>query len=124
MTYQPLSVKYIIASAGYSYRWSKPSAILTGRFVAWMPPRRTAIGLQGIGNNCSGRATRMRILAPSCKSRSGFFSRLGTALTRLPLQHRSWLDGHAETLSDALLWPLWDRIADATLIESAEADDA
>jgi hypothetical protein len=36
----------------------------------------------------------------------------------------SWLDGHVETLSDALLWPLWDRIADATLIESEEADDA
>jgi hypothetical protein len=36
----------------------------------------------------------------------------------------SWLDGHAKTLPDALLWPLWDRIADATLIESAEADDA
>jgi hypothetical protein len=36
----------------------------------------------------------------------------------------SWLDGHAKTLSDALLWPLWDRIADATLTESAEADDA
>lgn len=33
----------------------------------------------------------------------------------------SWLDGHAKTLPDALLWPLWDRIADATLIEPAEA---
>ncbi|WGJ13767.1 hypothetical protein QEV83_13890 [Methylocapsa sp. D3K7] len=36
----------------------------------------------------------------------------------------SWLDGHTETLSDSLLWPLWDRIADATLIESAETDNA
>ena len=36
----------------------------------------------------------------------------------------SWLDGHAKTLSDALLWPLWDRIADATLIETPEVDDA
>jgi hypothetical protein len=36
----------------------------------------------------------------------------------------SWLDGHAKTLPDALLWPLWDRIADATLVEPAEADDA
>ena len=36
----------------------------------------------------------------------------------------SWLDRHAKTLSDALLWPLWDRIADATLVEAtAEADD-
>jgi hypothetical protein len=36
----------------------------------------------------------------------------------------SWLDGHAKTLSDALLWPLWDRIADATLVETiAEAED-
>ncbi|WP_028168704.1 hypothetical protein [Bradyrhizobium elkanii] len=36
----------------------------------------------------------------------------------------SWLKGHAKTLSDALLWPLWDRIADATLIETPEAEDA
>jgi len=36
----------------------------------------------------------------------------------------SWLEGHAKTLSDALLWPLWDRIADATLIETPEAKDA
>jgi hypothetical protein len=36
----------------------------------------------------------------------------------------SWLDGHAKTLSDALLWPLWDRIADATLIETPEVEDA
>jgi hypothetical protein len=36
----------------------------------------------------------------------------------------SWLDGHAKTLPDALLWPLWDRIADETLIESAAVDDA
>ena len=34
----------------------------------------------------------------------------------------SWLDGHAKSLSDATLWPLWDRIADATLIESPEAN--
>ena len=36
----------------------------------------------------------------------------------------SWLEGHAKTLSDALLWPLWDRIADATLIETPGAEDA
>jgi hypothetical protein len=33
----------------------------------------------------------------------------------------SWLDGHAKMLSGALVWPLWDRIADAALIETAEA---
>ena len=36
----------------------------------------------------------------------------------------SWLDDHAKTLSDALLWPLWDRIADSTLIETPEVEDA
>ncbi|MCK1698772.1 hypothetical protein [Bradyrhizobium sp. 144] len=36
----------------------------------------------------------------------------------------SWLEGHAKTLSDALLWPLWDRIADATLIATRRAEDA
>lgn len=36
----------------------------------------------------------------------------------------SWLEGHAKTLSDALLWPLWDRIADATLTETPGAEDA
>lgn len=36
----------------------------------------------------------------------------------------SWLHGHTKTLSDALLWPLWDRIADATLVETtAGAED-
>lgn len=35
-----------------------------------------------------------------------------------------WLHGHAKKLPDAVLWPLWDRIADATLIESAGVDDA
>src|SRR5450631_579149 len=35
----------------------------------------------------------------------------------------SWLEDHANALSDALLWPLWDRIADATLIETAEVED-
>jgi hypothetical protein len=43
---------------------------------------------------------------------------------KIAIAASSWLDGHAKTLPDALLWPLWDRIADATLIESAEADDA
>jgi len=33
----------------------------------------------------------------------------------------SWLDEHAKLLEDVLLWPLWDRIADAALIETAEA---
>lgn len=36
----------------------------------------------------------------------------------------SWLHGHAKTLPEALLWRLWDRIADATLIESMKFDDA
>jgi len=35
----------------------------------------------------------------------------------------SWLDGRAKTLPDALFWPLWDLIADASLIETAEAED-
>jgi hypothetical protein len=34
-----------------------------------------------------------------------------------------WLGEHAKTLTDELLWPLWDRIADATLTQSAEAVD-
>jgi hypothetical protein len=36
----------------------------------------------------------------------------------------AWLDEHTKSLEDTLLWPLWDRIADAALIETAEADDA
>lgn len=36
----------------------------------------------------------------------------------------SWLEGHAKTLSEGLLWQLWDHIADATLIETPEDDDA
>lgn len=37
----------------------------------------------------------------------------------------SWLEGHAKTLPDNLLWPLWDRIADVALSGAApEADDA
>jgi hypothetical protein len=35
-----------------------------------------------------------------------------------------WLDGHSKTLPDPLLWPLWDRIADATLIGSTASDNA
>jgi len=35
-----------------------------------------------------------------------------------------WLHGHAKKLPDAVFWPLWDRIADTTLIEAAEVDDA
>jgi hypothetical protein len=34
-----------------------------------------------------------------------------------------WLGGHAKRLPDALLWPMWDRIAGATLIGSTQADD-
>lgn len=33
----------------------------------------------------------------------------------------SWLDEHAKSLEDVLLWPLWDRIADVSLIEIGEA---
>jgi hypothetical protein len=36
----------------------------------------------------------------------------------------SWLNDHAKTLPNELLWPLWDRIADASLIETAETEDA
>jgi hypothetical protein len=31
----------------------------------------------------------------------------------------SWLEEHSKTLDDELLWPLWDRIADAALIVEA-----
>lgn len=34
----------------------------------------------------------------------------------------SWLDEHAKSLDDTLLWPLWDRIADVSLVETAGAD--
>jgi hypothetical protein len=34
-----------------------------------------------------------------------------------------WLHGHAKKLPDAVLWPLWDRIAGATLIESADVNN-
>ena len=43
---------------------------------------------------------------------------------RIAIAGSSWLHGHAKKLPDALLWPLWDRIADATLIESVEVTDA
>jgi hypothetical protein len=33
----------------------------------------------------------------------------------------SWLDEQTKTLDDALLWPLWDRIADVSLRETVEA---
>jgi hypothetical protein len=37
----------------------------------------------------------------------------------------SWLDGHAKNMPDDLFWPLWDRIADTTLIdEPVEVSDA
>jgi hypothetical protein len=36
----------------------------------------------------------------------------------------SWLNEHAKTLPDELLWPLWDRIADASLMEIEGTDDA
>lgn len=36
----------------------------------------------------------------------------------------AWFDGHATTLPDALLWQLWDRIADETLIEAGDVGDA
>jgi hypothetical protein len=34
----------------------------------------------------------------------------------------SWLDEHATALEETLLWPLWDRIADASLVETADPD--
>jgi hypothetical protein len=36
---------------------------------------------------------------------------------RIAVAAASWLDGHAKTLPDALLWPVWDRVADKTLAE-------
>jgi hypothetical protein len=36
----------------------------------------------------------------------------------------SWLNGHAKTLSDTVLWVLWDRIADAALAETEQVPDA
>ena len=35
----------------------------------------------------------------------------------------SWLDDHSKSLDAQLLWPLWDRIADASLIDTTEVDD-
>ena len=43
---------------------------------------------------------------------------------RIAAPASSWLDEHAKTLDEALLWPLWDRIADASLIETTEVEDA
>jgi hypothetical protein len=39
----------------------------------------------------------------------------------LPASH--WFNGHLEKLDDTPLWRLWDRIADASLIENAETGD-
>lgn len=36
----------------------------------------------------------------------------------------SWLNEHSKTVDDALLWLLWDRIADVSLVETMEASDA
>jgi hypothetical protein len=36
----------------------------------------------------------------------------------------SWLNEHAKTLADAVLWPLWDRIAEAVVAETEEPPDA
>lgn len=36
----------------------------------------------------------------------------------------SWLEAHDTTLSESLLWPLWDRVADETLTDSPEANGA
>ncbi len=33
----------------------------------------------------------------------------------------AWLDGHAKNLPDELVWPLWDRIADAALTGDTDA---
>jgi hypothetical protein len=35
----------------------------------------------------------------------------------------SWLEQHCNKLADALLWPLWDRIADASLVEIVDLHD-
>jgi hypothetical protein len=36
----------------------------------------------------------------------------------------SWLNEHVATLDEALLWPLWDKIATASLTEISEPTDA
>lgn len=54
--------------------------------------------------------------------------RIAQLLLEWPAEHfaeiapaaSAWLDEHAKSLEDGLLWPLWDRIADASLIESGE----
>ena len=44
---------------------------------------------------------------------------------KIALAASSWLDERAKTIGDTLLWPLWDRIADAALAEQEEeAPDA
>lgn len=35
-----------------------------------------------------------------------------------------WLNQHSKTLSDGVLWPLWDLLADAALAEAEESPDA
>jgi hypothetical protein len=43
---------------------------------------------------------------------------------RIAAAAAAWFDGHATALPDTLLWPLWDRIADKTLIASVETGHA
>jgi hypothetical protein len=45
------------------------------------------------------------------------------SFARVAAAASSWLNDHAKTLPNDLLWPLWDSIADKSLIETAEAED-
>jgi hypothetical protein len=59
-------------------------------------------------------------------------SRVAELLLRWPLENFSkvaapaswWLNQHCKALDDQSLWPLWDRIADSSLIENEEVDHA
>ncbi|WP_316185368.1 MULTISPECIES: hypothetical protein [unclassified Bradyrhizobium] len=41
---------------------------------------------------------------------------------RIAAAASSWLESHAKTLTEDLLWPLWDRIADAVLVDGEETN--
>jgi hypothetical protein len=51
----------------------------------------------------------------------------GETFAKVSAAASSWLNERVKTLHDDLLWPLWDKIADASLIEigvNEEAGDA
>ena len=61
--------------------------------------------------------TEQKIAELLLKWPASHFDKIGPAAS-------SWLEGHSSTLSETLFWPLWDRIADATLIDTAEPENA